>query len=205
MFLQHYGASETKGSFPYETVKGVADLKTLGCSKQSNFFSSLKKQHILTTEYAVVQKVWIEKKMETWYDLLECYSLLDVRPILQAKSNYLVPYKERNLNLFKMALGLPGISIPWVFANLDPHEEKFHLFYPRDSDMGKLMRANLTGGLSNIFHRCQIKDKTPIRNNAKHIVKRVVGYDANSLYLSSNGKEMPTGMPQIYRIDKKTN
>ena len=65
------------------------------------------------------------------------------------------------------------------------------------------MRANLTGGLSNVFHRCQIKDETPIRNNPNHLVKRVVGYDANALYLSCTGKEMPTGMPRVYRFDKE--
>ena len=37
-FLEHYGATEMKGSFPYEKVKGVADLSEPDFASRASFF-----------------------------------------------------------------------------------------------------------------------------------------------------------------------
>ena len=94
--------------------------------------------------------------MRTLFDLLRWYSLLDVRPFLQAVLIYLEQYKSRGLDLFKTAISLPGISLNWAFDTI-PKEIKFHLFPPRHGDIGETMRKNLTGGPSIIFHRKQEK------------------------------------------------
>ena len=39
LFLEHYGASESKGSFPYEKVKGVDDLSVPGLPSRDDFFN----------------------------------------------------------------------------------------------------------------------------------------------------------------------
>ena len=91
--------------------------------------------------------------MHTLFDLLKRYSLLDVRHFLEVVLVYLTQYKDRNLDLFKTAISLPGISLNWAFDTI-PKEHKFHLFPPRHADIGRMMRNNLTGGLSIIFH-CQ--------------------------------------------------
>ena len=89
--------------------------------------------------------------MCTLFDLLECYSPLDVRPFLEAVLVNLIQYKEKGLDLFKIAISLPGISMNWAFDTI-PKETKFHLFHPRHADMGEAMRNNLTGSPSIIFH-----------------------------------------------------
>ena len=92
----------------------------------------------------------------------------------------------------------------WAFDTI-AKEHKFPLFPPRHSDIGALMRRNLTGGPSIIFHRKQVKNVTPIRNNPAEIVKSIVGYDANALYLWCTSQNMPMGRPRVYRLNSKKN
>ena len=56
--------------------------------------------------------------MRTLFDLLIWYSLLDVRPFLEAVLNYLQQYKVCGLDLFKSAISLPGISVAWAFDTI---------------------------------------------------------------------------------------
>ena len=67
------------------------------------------------------------------------------------------------------------------------------------------MRDNLTGGQSIVFHRCQLKGKTLIRDNEGNIVQTVTGYDANALYLWCTGLEMPMGKPRVYHYNVVSN
>ena len=53
------------------------------------------------------------------------------------------------------------------------------------------MRDNVVGGASIIFHRYQERDKTLIKG--KNVCKKVIGFDANSLYPYCMAKDMPTG------------
>ena len=76
--------------------------------------------------------------MRTVFNLLKWYSLLDVRPFLEAVLVYLTQYKDRNLDLFKTAISLPGISLNWAFDTI-AKEHKFHLFPPRHADIGQIM------------------------------------------------------------------
>ena len=67
------------------------------------------------------------------------------------------------------------------------------------------MRNNLTGGPSIIFHHHQLKDVTPIRRSNDKIVKSIVGYDANALYLWCTAQPMPMGRPCVYRLNSESN
>ena len=57
----------------------------------------------------------------------------------------------------------------------------------------------IVGGPSIIFHRYHEKDVTRIRG--KDLCKKVIGYDANSLYLFCLAQEMPTGFYSL--LEKK--
>ena len=139
--------------------------------------------------------------MQTLFDLLKWYSLLDIRLFLEAVFIYLNQYKNSGLDLFKSAISLPGISLNWAFDTI-PKENKFHLFPPRHADIGQNMRNNLTGGLSIIFHRKQVKNETLICNNPVRVVKSIVGYDANALYLWCTAQNMPIGQSRVFRLNK---
>lgn len=64
-----------------------------------------------------------------------------------------------------------------------------------EQDIYHKMKANIAGGPSIIFHRFAKRDETYIRpqtGNSK-LVKKVIGYDANALYLWALGNYMPCG------------
>ena len=183
-------------------MESVADLNVVGCPAQSDFFS-LKKKSIFNDKYDVIKKVWAEKQMNTLFDLLKWYSLLDVRPFLEAVLIYLDLYKRRNLDIFKMAISLPGISIHWAFDTMNKHETKFHLFAPKDADMAEIMRLNSNGEISQVFNHCQIKNESCILGNL--LIKVESFQDANALYLSATAMEMHMGAPRVYRFNEKIN
>ena len=76
----------------------------------------------------------------------------------------------------------------------------FSLFNEKDKDLYYTMKDNNVCGPSIIFNRYHEKDKTRIRDaemTKKNLkpkpCKKVVGYDANALYLWAIMQDMPTG------------
>ena len=59
-----------------------------------------------------------------------------------------------------------------------------------NADIYHKMKANIAGGPSIIFNRFAKAGETYIRNGDK-LVEKVIGYDANALYLWCLGNEMP--------------
>jgi hypothetical protein len=70
-------------------------------------------------------------------------------------------------------------------------EEKLSLFKEEDKALFYLLKRNIVGGPSIIFHRHHEVDKTRIRGGK--LCKKVLGYDANALYLWAISEVMPTG------------
>jgi hypothetical protein len=76
----------------------------------------------------------------------------------------------------------------------------FSLFSEKDKDLYYKMKDNNVCGPSIIFNRYHEKDKTNIRNvemrkkgQEPKPCKKIVGYDANALYLWAMMQPMPTG------------
>ena len=111
LFLEDYGTTEMKGSFPYEMVKGVTDLFKPGLPSRMNFYPSLQGETISAEAYFVIEQARCSNEMSKLFDLLKCYLLLDVRPFLEAVLVYLGQYKETGLDLFKTAIRLLSISL----------------------------------------------------------------------------------------------
>ena len=83
--------------------------------------------------------------------------------------------------------------------NLSP-SDYFVSFSKEHKHLAKLFRDNIIGGPSIIFHRYHERDITLIKG--KESCKKVIGYDANSLYLYCLGKLMPTG---YYTVQEEKN
>ncbi|KAG3148564.1 hypothetical protein PC128_g23561 [Phytophthora cactorum] len=60
-----------------------------------------------------------------------------------------------------------------------------------EKDIYAKMKANIAGGPSIIFNRYAKRNETKIRGGK--ICKKIIGYDANALYLWTLGNEMPCG------------
>ena len=109
------------------------------------------------------------------------------------------------LDAFKSSLTLPGLTIQLMFSDLPPGVY-FTLINQSNSDLHQLIKKNVCGGLSVVFHREHQADVTHIRHrefgeNAK-LCKKILGYDANSLYLGALKRAMPTGHFIRYQSEK---
>ena len=54
------------------------------------------------------------------------------------------------------------------------------------------------------FSSSASKRSTLIRNNEEKIVRSIVGYDANALYLCCTSQNMPMGRPRVYRRNSES-
>ena len=95
-------------------------------------------------------------------------------------------------------MSVPGLTMKYLFSNVAG--SYFSLFSEKDKDLYYTMKDNNVGGPSIIFNRYHEKDKTNIRNvemrkkgQEPKPCKKIVGYDANALYLWAMMQPMPTG------------
>ena len=93
-----------------------------------------------------------------------------------------------------------GISIPGITFTTLESDIFFSLFDEKNKDFYYLFKKNMVGGPSIICHRYQEAGKTTIREKEMEqqgkepkLCQKVVGYDANALYLWAIMQNMPTG------------
>ena len=60
-----------------------------------------------------------------------------------------------------------------------------------------MFKQNILGGPSIIFNQYHETGKTLIRNNPNKPCQKIIGYDANALYLWAIGQNFPAGYPLI--------
>jgi len=138
-------------------------------------------------------------------DHLEYYKNLDVEPFVQAVEKLFNANKELGLDAFKSSLTPPGLTLQLMFSDLQP-SVYFTLINQLNSDLHQLIKKNVCGGLSVVFHREHQANVSYIRHrefgeNAK-LCKKILGYDVNSLYLGALQRAMPTGHFIRYQSEK---
>ncbi|XP_071137847.1 uncharacterized protein [Mytilus edulis] len=192
-FLKAYEVSENKGCFPYEWFDSADKLHHPTLPAHEQFYSSLKECNISPEDYAYCQKVWTEKGMSTFRDFLVWYNNLDVGPFVQAVANLQKFYFERDIDLFKTSISVPGLARRMLFDTGRQVGASFALFDDANSDLYFSIKQNLIGGPSIIFNRHHEVGQTFIRNNFNKPCQKILGFDANALYLYCIDQDMPTG------------
>ena len=190
-FFKAYECNETKGFFPYEWMTNIEKLNHPELPPHEAFYSNLKGVNITEAEYEFCTLIWRGKNMTSFRDFLIWYNNLDVVPFINATEKMFAFYRERNIDMFKTSISVPGLSMQYLFQTL-PEEFAFSLIDEKNKDLYYLIKHNIVGGPSIIFHRHHEKDKTYIRGGQK-LCRKVVGFDANALYLWSLTQDMPTG------------
>eukprot|EP00116_Pleurobrachia_bachei_P001169 sb/3461431/ len=128
-------------------------------------------------------------------DYLIFYNNLDTTSFLEAIENLVQYYNARGVDVFKDALSVPGIAERIAFKGLNNRDETFHLFNGKNKDLVHLFLSNNVGGPAIIFDRYAEAGATTIRHKMDgKLCKKVVGFDANALYLECMSSEMPCGM-----------
>jgi len=196
-YLKAFQVVEQKGFFPYEYMTSLDRLNETSLPPHENFYSSLKQSNISKEDYDICQQVWRDRNMTTMKDFVLWYNCLDVEPFLKALQKQITLYKGLGVDLLKDGISVPGITLKYLFQTLTKSSTYFTLFDEKQKETHKLLRDNIVGGPSIIFHREHHKDKTYIRNNPQKPVQCIAGYDANALYLWALSQDMPTEYPII--------
>ena len=200
-YLKAYGCDLQKGNFPYEYMDGIEKLEDRVLPPQSAFFSRLKNEGISNDDYARCQAVWRDNGMETLREYLIWYNNRDVTPFLDAIEKQAAFYRDRHIDMFKDGISVPGLALLYLFNNL-PKDTFFTIFNKTNSDLHHLIKDNIVGGPAIIFHRYHEKNVTRIRGGSE-LCRKVVGYDANALYLWAIMQDMPTGWYTRRREENK--
>jgi len=196
-WLKAYKCTMTKGFFPYEWLDSYDKLYQDHLPCYEEWYSSLKGTNISIEDYEYCKDVWVKNKMSNMIDFLRWYNNCDVIPMVDAINKMFVFYRDKGLDMFKDAISLPGLAYKML---LTCTEEKFSLFKEEDKELFYLLKNNIVGGPSIIFHRHHEAGKTRIRGGK--LCRKVLGYDANALYLWAISEVMPTGdYKQITQYD----
>ena len=194
-FLEAFGCESGKFFFPYEFVDFVEKLNYPQVPQYEAFYSKLTRSNITEAQYALVVQTWKEKNWNCLRDLLIYYNLLDVNPFVEAVKKLLEPYIKEGFDIFKTSFSVSGVAKLKMLKEISK-DTFFCLFPKRHADLYQKLRSQLTGGLSLIFTRLAVAGETYIKPNRYENpckVAKIVGYDANSLYLHAIKAPNPTG------------
>ena len=105
-------------------------------------------------------------------------------------------WRRYGIDMLKEAICLPGLAFKFEMSFL--REQGLHLSSVHNTELYQLFKDNRVGRPAIIFHRHAEKGQTKIRQSqygqAARPVQRVVGYDANALYLWALSQPMPVGL-----------
>jgi G:T-mismatch repair DNA endonuclease (very short patch repair protein) len=218
-FLKSFQIEEKKGYFPYDWFDNVSKLSDTSLPPYEAFYSELKGQNILETEflewshskigptpkrgyeiYQDICDIWKKNCMSTFKDYLKYYNELDVWPFCKALQKMLAFYQSKNIDLFKSTISVPGVARQLLYKASTEFGAHFALFDKKNKDLYETFKSNIVGGPSIIFSRENHKNETKLHGSGP-LCQSIVGYDANALYLYALDQEMPTG-PFIRRYKK---
>ena len=191
-FLKAYQCQQEKGKFPHEWFDSLDKLDYPRLPPHSDFYSWLKKENISIGEYTACQEAWDKYGMKTMKDFLTWYNNLDVTPFLEALQKMVDFWKSKQIDMLKDAVSLPGLAMEFEMGFLKAQGVHLSTFHTESLD--KLFRSNLVGGPAIVFKRYAEADKSKIRNKPDKPVKKIIGYDANGLYLWALCEPMPVGL-----------
>ena len=96
-------------------------------------------------------------------------------------------WRRYGIDMLREAISLPGLAFKFEISLLK--DQGLHLSSFHTDHLYQLYKNDMVGGPAIIFHHHAEKDKTKIRETqygeAARPVQKVIGYDANALYLWS--------------------
>ena len=112
-------------------------------------------------------------------------------------------WKDNNIDMLRQGISIPGVTLTTLTCLFTTLESGifFSLFdEKKNKDLYTLFKKSMVGGPSIIFHRYHEAEKTTIREKEMEkqgkepkMCQKIVGYDANALYLWAIMQDMPTG------------
>jgi len=197
-WMQAYGCKAVKSWFPYEWFDVPEKLNYPGLPEYEAWYSKLKGGYVLRREeWEGCKRLFKEKGMRTFKDWLHYYNNLDVEPGLEALQKMKSFYTERGIDILKDAVSLPGVNLHYLLRGVI--ERGADLYSPRKGAYGMLKRA-VVGRPSLVFTRYHEVGVTGIRSHQfqePRLSKKILGFDASTLFLSTMLREMPCGKQRV--------
>ena len=170
--------------YEYEYMDRLERLDDTALTPKEAFFSRLNNAGISDEDYASCQEAWLDNGMTTVPDFLVWYN------------NNNTFYQQSGIDMFKQGISVPGLTLLYLFNDL-PEKTYFAIFNEKNKDLHDLVKDNIIGGPSIMFHRYHEKWVTTLSQDeygeAARPCRSIVGYDANALYLLSLMQDMPMG------------
>ena len=188
-YLTAFEVTEQKTFFPCEYITCLDKLQEAQLPPNTAFvfciFSILKKTETLPQRSTLTDNRSGKKQQhnnQTLKDFLIFYNNKDVTSFPTALERQVNIYKNMHIDLLKDGISVPGTTLKYLFQTLETHTY-FSLFKEKQRDIYTLLKEQMTGGPSIIFHCYYKADKTHIRYNPQKPIQSIQGYDANALYL----------------------
>ena len=212
-FLRAYGIDMGKQYFCYEWMDDYDKLsEQLPPYPGEAWYSSLKDKDVLGEEYEqfvangsngtppltgqekydAIRRMWNENGWTSMKDLLCHYNNADVFPFVKAVSIMMMEYFRQGIDVFKIAVSIPGVSRYKMMQYASKSNTLFPLIAESDRDMYFLFKSQLCAGASLIITRLAQKGVTPIRAGSEKLVQSCIGLDANALYCAQQAQDMPS-------------
>ena len=190
-YLKAFDCTESKFFFPYEYFTDLSILEETALPTHEKFFSSLKKTNISNEEYQLCLDTWNQRKMQTMKDYLKYYNSLDVKPAMEAIDKHMKLLHDLGIDPLKECFTISGVAFQYLFI-----KTYAPLALINRKDLFYSLKASLIGGPSIVFTRHAKVNESyikPHRYSNPRKVRSILGFDANSLYLSVLQNPMPTG------------
>ena len=157
---------KTKGFFLYEWVDSLEKLQYPALPTYKAFFSSLTNSNISEEDYQYCKNLWEENEMQTFRDFLIWYNNLDVQPFCDALEKRCLFWKDKNIDMLRQGISKPAVTLTYLFTILESGIF-FSLFDENNKDLHYLLKKNMVGGPSIIFHHYHKAGNTKIRDEIK--------------------------------------
>ena len=197
-WVKAYECKAEKSWFPYEWFDRPEKLDYPGLPDYLNWYSKLKGEfNLKLTEWKACKKLYREKGMKTFADWLRYYNDLDVVPGLEALQKMKNFYTEKGIDIMKDAVSIPGVSLHYLLRGAI---ERGAELYAPGLEAYCMLKEAVVGGPSLVFTRYHEVGKTRIRSHQiaePKLCQKILGYDANALYLSTMLREMPCGKEKV--------
>ena len=190
--MQAYGCELEKSWLPYEWFDCPKKLNYPGLLNYPAWYLRLKGEFVLKlSEWKACKHLFVQRGMLTFADWLQYYNNQKMRAF----------YAEKGIDILKDAVSFPGVSMHCLLRGMI--ERVPELFSPC-KEAYDMLKGAVVGSQSLVFKRYHAVGETTIHPHRFSEPKpcwRVIGYDANALYLSTMLREMPCGKEAVVCYD----
>ncbi|GMF55092.1 unnamed protein product [Phytophthora fragariaefolia] len=170
-----------KGIFQCDYITSFEVLNETKLPPKKAFKSKLRGIIAMQEEYERIKFVWEHYGITNIKDILICYNNLDVVPFMKAIQCQGELFKRFDLDMLRDGVSHPGVSEKIMYQTCYKNLKK----QPKLAAQGFGFLEKQKRDLAIHYYEVKI--------HGGKVCKKIIGYDANALYLWALGNDMPCG------------